>query len=339
VIVVQRVAIHLLTATLSLAVIGSLPAAPPPNVDLVQWTPPDITTVGQDASGMLIMYGYVLLTDTANQIGPTVADPRKRYGGNSLTCQNCHLRAGTQPYAMPLIGIWGQFPQYRAREGHIDTLEERINGCMERSLNGRPLPPQSREMQGLTAYMRWLSNGIPAGARLIGARTLRIKEPARAADTRRGARVYSETCSPCHGPSGAGVHAMNGAGYQIPPLWGADSYNNGAGMARILIAAAYAMHNMPLGTKFTAPLLTDDDAYDVAGYLVSQDRPVKSDLEKDYPIRLQKPVDSPYGPYGDGFTQAQHALGPFGPIRARVRELTEATAPTDSGGPDNGSGL
>ena len=213
---------------------------------------------------------------------PTVADPRKRYGGNSLTCQNCHLRAGTQPYAMPLIGIWGQFPQYRAREGHIDTLEERINGCMERSLNGRPLPPQSREMQGLTAYMRWLSNGIPAGARLIGARTLRIKEPARAADTRRGARVYSETCSPCHGPSGAGVHAMNGAGYQIPPLWGADSYNNGAGMARILIAAAYAMHNMPLGTKFTAPLLTDDDAYDVAGYLVSQDRPVKSDLEKDY---------------------------------------------------------
>jgi len=330
----------LLIATLSLAAIQGPPlAAQPPNVDLTQWTPPDITTVGQDASGTLIRYGYALLTDTANQIGPTVADPARRYGGNNLSCQNCHLRAGTQPYAMPLMGIWGQFPQYRAREGHIDTLEERINGCMERSLNGRPLPVQSREMQALTAYMRWLSNGIPAGARLIGAGTLRIKEPARAADLGRGARVYSEICSSCHAANGAGAHATDRAGYQIPPLWGPDSYNNGAGMARILTAAAYAMHNMPLGTKFNAPVLTDADAYDVAGYLVSQNRPVKSDLENDYPIRLQKPVDTPYGPYGDGFTWAEHALGPFGPIRARVRELTEASALTDPGGPDNGSRL
>ena len=335
-----RVATHLLIATLSLVAIqGPLSAAQPLEVDLVHLAPPDIATVRQDASGTPIKYGYALLTDTANQIGPTVADPGKRYSGNNLACQNCHLRAGTQPYAMPLMGIWGQFPQYRAREGHIDTLEERVNGCMERSMNGRPLPLQSREMQGLTAYMRWLSNGIPARARLIGAGTLRINEPARAADPRRGARVYAENCSPCHGPSGAGVRATSGAGYQVPPLWGADSYNIGAGMARILTAAAYAMHNMPLGTTFSAPVLTDVDAYDVAGYLVSQDRPVKSDLDKDYPIRLQKPVDAPYGPYGDGFTQAQHALGPFGPIRARVQELTEATAPTDPGGPDNGSRL
>jgi thiosulfate dehydrogenase len=210
---------------------------------------------------------------------------------------------------------------------------------MERSMNGRSLPVQSREMKGLSAYMRWLSNAIPAGARLIGAGTLRVKEPARAADPRRGARVYGETCAPCHGASGAGVHATSGAGYQIPPLWGTDSYNNGAGMARVLTAAAYAMHNMPLGTRFNAPVLTDADAYDVGGYLVSQDRPAKSDLDKDFPIRLQKPVDTPYGPYGDGFSQAQHALGPFGPIRARVRELTESAAPTDPGGPDNGSGL
>jgi thiosulfate dehydrogenase len=336
---VQRVAIHLLLATLSLAAIQRpASAAQPPEVDLVQATPPDIVSVGQDPSGTLIRYGFALLTDTPNQIGPTVTDPGKRYSGNNLTCQNCHLRAGTQPYAMPLVGIWGQFPQYRAREGHIDTLEERINGCMERSMNGRPLPLQSREMQGLIAYMRWLSNGIPARARLIAAGTLRIKEPARAADPRRGARVYAEICSPCHGPSGAGARATSGAGYQVPPLWGTDSYNIGAGMARILTAAAYALHNMPLGTKFTAPVLTDADAYDVAGYLVSQDRPVKSDLDKDYPIRLQKPVDAPYGPYADGFTQAQHALGPFDPIRARVRELTEAAAP-DPGGPDNGSQL
>jgi thiosulfate dehydrogenase len=98
------------------------------------------------------------------------------------------------------------------------------------------------------------------------------------------------------------------------------------------------MHNMPLGAKFDAPVLTDADAYDVAGYLVSQDRPIKSDLDKDFPVPLRKPVDTPYGPYDDGFTQAQHALGPFAPIHARVRELTEPSAAT-AGGPDNGSGL
>jgi thiosulfate dehydrogenase len=45
---------------------------------------------------------------------------------------------------MPLTGVWGQFPQYRAREGAVVTLEDRINGCMERSMNGRALPLDSR---------------------------------------------------------------------------------------------------------------------------------------------------------------------------------------------------
>lgn len=85
--------------------------------------------------------------------------------------------------------------------------------------------------------------------------------------------------------------AQNGAGYQFPPLWGPDSYNNGAGMSRLLIAAAYAMHNMPIGTAFSAPVLTDEDAYDVAAYVISQKRPEKANLEKDFPVRLQKPVD------------------------------------------------
>jgi thiosulfate dehydrogenase len=103
------------------------------NVDLTQWTPSDFTKVADDPFGKLVKYGYALFTDTANQIGPAVSDPARRFAGNNLACQNCHLNGETQPYAMPLIGVWGQFPQYRAREGAVDTLEERINGCMERS--------------------------------------------------------------------------------------------------------------------------------------------------------------------------------------------------------------
>ena len=245
------------------------------DIDLTQWTPPDIATVADDPFGTLVKYGYALLTDTANEIGPMVSDTARRFAGNNLACQNCHLQGGTQPYAMALIGVWGQFPRYRAREGAVVTLEDRINGCMERSVNGRALPLESREMRAFSAYMRWLSAGVPDGAKLKGAGTLRIKEPARAANAGRGAEVFSEICSACHGADGLGQRAQTGAGYQFPPLWGPDSYNNGAGMSRLLTAAAYAMHNMPIGTAFNSPLLTDEQAYDVAACIISQKRPEK----------------------------------------------------------------
>jgi thiosulfate dehydrogenase len=307
------------------------------DIDLTRWTPPDIATVADDPFGKLVKYGYALFTNTANELGPTVSDPTKRFTGNNLACQNCHLRGGSQPYAMPLTGVWGQFPQYRAREGMVDTLEERINGCMERSMNGRALPLESREMRALSSYMRWLSTGIPDGAKLVGAGTLRIKEPTRAADLGHGLQVFSQTCAACHGADGLGQRAQTAAGYQFPPLWGPDSFNNGAGMSRLLTAAAYARHNMPIGTTYTAPVLTDEEAYDVAGYLIGQKRPEKANLNEDFPIRLQKPIDTPYGPYADGFSLEQHKFGPFGPIRAKVEELAAASRTARAGAPDNGS--
>jgi thiosulfate dehydrogenase len=313
------------------------PAAESVEIDLAHWTPPDIAGVPDDPFGALVKYGYALFTDTANEIGPTVADPARRFAGNNLTCQNCHLQGGTQPYAMPLTGVWGQFPQYRAREGAVDTLEERINGCMERSVNGRSLPLESREMRAFISYMRWLSTGIPDGAKLAGAGTLRVTEPERAADPGRGAEVFSRTCAACHGEDGRGQRAPSGAGYQFPPLWGPDSFNNGAGMSRLLTAAAYAMHNMPLGTTYSAPVLSDEEAYDVAGFIVSQQRPEKPHLDRDFPVRLQKPIDTPYGPYADGFGAEQHRLGPFGPIRAQVKELAAQSRTANAGEPDNGS--
>jgi thiosulfate dehydrogenase len=318
-------------------IMGFDPSIAGRDIDLTHWTPPDITTVPGDPFGELVKYGYALFTNTANEIGPTVSDPARRFAGNNLACQNCHLRGGTQPYAMPLIGVWGQFPQYRAREGAVDTLEDRINGCMERSMNGRALPLESREMRAFSSYMRWLSTGVPDGAKLNGAGTLRIKEPARAADVGRGAEVFSQTCSGCHGADGQGHHAQSDAAYQFPPLWGPDSYNNGAGMSRLLTAAAYAMHNMPIGTAFDAPVLTDEQAYDVAAYIISQKRPEKTNLDKDFPVRLQKPIDTPYGPYVDGFGLEQHRYGPFEPIRAKVQELAATSRTANAGEPDNGS--
>jgi thiosulfate dehydrogenase len=117
-------------AAAATAITREAPAADVPQVDLAEWTPPSIGSVGDDPFGKLVKYGYALFTDTPNQIGPPAPDPAKRFSRSSLTCQNCHVKAGTQPYAVPLMGVWGQFPQYRGREGEIGTLEERINGCL-----------------------------------------------------------------------------------------------------------------------------------------------------------------------------------------------------------------
>ncbi len=309
------------------------PGAPNTQFDLTKWTPPDIATVADDPFGRMVKYGYRLFTDTENQIGPTVADPAKRFAGNNLACKNCHLQAGTQPYAMPMTGAWGQFPQYRPREGAVTTLETRINGCMMRSMNGRALPLASREMIAFASYIRWLSAGVPAGAKLVGAGTLKIEMPARAADPARGAQVYSQTCAVCHGAGGQGQRAEAGPGYQFPPLWGPDSFNDGAGMNRLLTAAAYVMHAMPVGTTYDAPVLTSDQAYDVMAYVQSRERPQMAQLDVDFPNRLQKPVDTPYGPYADGFSPAQHRLGPFGPILAKLRAMGAAAAANDTNQP------
>lgn len=300
---------------------GGPSAGEPKEVDITHWTAPDIETVGHDPFGELIRYGHALFTDTANQIGPAAADPARRLAGNNLTCQSCHLQGGTQPYGLSLIGVWGQYPRYSAREGAGATMEDRVNGCMMRSMNGRALAPDSREMTAFLSYMQWLSTGVPIGATLVGAHSLPIKEPNRAADPAHGAEVYGQVCAACHGPDGLGQRAPSGAGYQFPPLWGPDSYNDGAGMNRVLTTAGFVMHNMPLGTTYDTPVLTDEDAYDVAAYLASQPRPEKTGLEQDFPVRSQKPVDVSYGPFADGFSSEQHKYGPFGPIRAKLREL------------------
>ena len=54
------------------------------DIDLTRWTPPDITAVADDPFGTLVKYGYSLFTDTANEIGPTVSDPTRRFAGNHL---------------------------------------------------------------------------------------------------------------------------------------------------------------------------------------------------------------------------------------------------------------
>jgi len=261
-----------------------------------------------------IKYGHELFMSTSKYLGPKSGDPEMTFAGNNLSCTNCHLLGGTKAYSMPLIGIIQRFPQFRGRENKIGTIEERINGCFERSMNGRAMLTDSKEMQAMVSYLKFLSRYAPKDGKIKGQGYVTLEIPNRPVDLEHGKTVFETICFACHGLDGQGQKLPDSTGYLYPPLWGNDSFNNGAGMNRVLTAAEFIKGNMPFGTDYENVILTDDQAYDVAGYINSMERPKKANLEQDFPDLLKKPVSTPYGPYADSFPIEQHQKGPFQPI-------------------------
>lgn len=276
----------------------------------------DVNRLSDRPADREIKLGYEIFRNTTRHLGPDQPDAARRFAGNRLACANCHLDAGTRPYAAPLIGVVERFPQYRGREDKIGTIEERINGCMERSMNGHMMPEDSQEMKAMIAYLKWLGRYAPEDGAVTGKGFAGLEIPDRAVDPDHGERVFRRHCTACHGSDGQGRLSDLGAGYLYPPLWGADSYNNGAGMTRVITAASFIKSNMPYGTRYDRPVLTDEEAFDVAGYINLQGRPEKPNREADFPDLTRKPVSTPYGPYADTFPAEQHQLGPFQPIMA-----------------------
>lgn len=296
-------------------------------VSLINRPAPTLETLPKDAYGELVRYGHELTTRTHAVIGPEVQDREKRFAGNNLACTSCHQNDATKPYAMPWVGVSATFPQYRAREDAISSVEERVNGCMERSMNGKALPLDSREMKAFAAYIHYVSRGLPIGAKIEGAGAKPIKVPNRRADLVAGEAVYAKNCVTCHGVDGQGQRrgqVGDGEGYTFPPLWGKDTFNNGAGMNRMLTASAFIKHNMPQGTTHEAPVLSDDEAFDVAGYVLSKPRPIKAGLDNDFPARWNKPVDAAFPPYVDGASADQHRYGPYPLLIDLAKQRAEA---------------
>ncbi|MGM0377643.1 MAG: cytochrome c peroxidase [Bacteroidota bacterium] len=287
------------------------------------WVVPLMKDIPQGEEGELIRYGVLLMTDTYAQLGPGAKDEKMRFSGNGLNCTSCHQNNGTKQFGIPWMGVSQKYPRYRGRSDKMAGLEERINGCFERSMNGKAMAVDSREMKAMVAYINWLSKDMPKPKNVFGLATPKFENPNRKADVKKGEEVYKLFCMSCHGKNGGGYQSMSAGAsgsYVAPALWGANSYNNGAGTNRVLTNAAFVHSNMPLGTVWNHPAITNEDTYDVAGYLSSNERPQMSGLEKDYPKLEKKRVDCPYPPYADDFSQEQHQYGPFQPIRAAQKK-------------------
>jgi thiosulfate dehydrogenase len=200
-----------------------------------------------------VMLGYEILTQTAQAVPANV--------GNKLTCSNCHFEGGRTDFALSLVGVAATYPKFRERPHYSTHLVSRVNECFERSMNGKPLDPEGKEMQAVDAYLQWIARGLPIYGEFpwLG---IKLIQSDYKGDASRGRQLWADRCSACHGAQGEGSLIA-------PPVWGAQSYNDGAGMHRVDNFAAFSLATMPKG----APDLKPEEAVDIATMVHLQPRP------------------------------------------------------------------
>jgi thiosulfate dehydrogenase len=253
-----------------LAIAACRPGAPVPALDSRLATPAE-STLKDDPFSRSVRRGRALLAATRDSLPQNV--------GNDLRCNNCHLDQGTRAYSMPYVGVYARYPQYRSRRGAVELIEDRINDCFIRSMNGRALNPEGRDIRDIVSYFKWVSSGIAVGQRVPGQGIDSILPPP-APDATHGATLFVAQCARCHGPDGAGAQVVTMPGVYAPPLWGPRSFNVGAGMARLQVTAAFVRSSMPFDKPGT---LTPQDAFDVAAFVNAHQRPDFDGKENDWP--------------------------------------------------------
>ena len=253
----------------SLQVLASMaPGAPAPTADSYVHIPPTMEDL--EASSLhpetkrVIRRGYDIFTNTQQF--------RDEYVFNDMNCSSCHLDEGRLPYSAPVWPAAVLLPNYRPKNDHVNSLEERIAGCFSFSMNGKPPAYGSDDMLAISAYHQWLATGAPMysdGSNIYGRGYGRLPQPPETPDVDRGKALYAESCAICHGDQGEGLRNESGEAI-FPAVWGDTSYNWGAGISRVFTLASFIKHNMPLGQPNS---LTVQQAWDLAQFIDSQERP------------------------------------------------------------------
>lgn len=264
--------------------------------------------------GEAIRYGLDLMNRTAYWIGPD--GKSGQFLGNKMNCTNCHQEAGTKPFSFNLIHTFQNYPQYRAREGKVLSLAERVNNCIMHPHIGKPLPLNSKEMIAFLSYFKWLNDSLEIPKNSPGLQNVSLEFPSEAASSKNGEKLYQAHCSRCHGKEGDGILQANDETYIYPPLWGSKAYQPGSSMHRVIKLAQWIYTNMPYQiASHEKPFLTSGEAFDLAAFINDDSihlRPKVTDFE--YPDFKEKAIDYDRGPFNDTFPEFQHKYGPYQPI-------------------------
>lgn len=280
----------------AVAIASNLTAADPvtfPMVDkegheLTHYTVPSDTEIIKEPNAQEILYGKVLLNETKRMLPDNV--------GATMNCNSCHIAEGKAQYGAPYLTTTPQYPKVMPRAAKLVDIQGRINGCFLRSMNGKALDPESKEMKAMVAYMEWLSQSQPEGAKVKLVNSGPVDENL-VPDPMNGQVIYAAQCATCHGDQGEGMKDKRG-NVIFPPLWGPESFNIGAGMARTYKAAQFVKYNMPMavnknGAWGQGHVLTDQEAVDVSEFFTHMPRPDFKGKVNDWP-NGNKPKDARY---------------------------------------------
>lgn len=269
------------------------------------FSPPPADAIPKNEFGDMVRKGQDYFLHTSQMLPDNV--------GNSLNCVNCHLDAGRRADSAPMWGAYVLYPAYRAKNGHVNSLAERLQGCFRFSMNGKAPAADSEAILAITTYMYWMASKAPTGVKLEGQGYRKLAAPAQTMDLERGKQVFMANCAVCHGQNGEGQKA---AGKTVfPALWGDDSFNWGAGMHQIPNAAAFIKSNMPLGNPGT---LTDQQAWDVAYFMNSHERPQDPRFTVDVETTRKKyhdGGDNLYGQKVNGVVLGENSVEPGGRLK------------------------
>jgi len=198
----------------------------------------------------------------------------KEFVGNKLQCKSCHLQGGKTKNLGTFIGTAQSFPAYSKREKTVQTLQDRINNCFMRSMNGKRPIIDTEASIAMATYITWLSEGLPIKMnpkKPVGSFYTHIWpmkktfapmiKKATHANYKNGEKLYKQKCASCHAQDGQGLASF-------PPVWGSNSFNTGAGLSKPVKMAAWMKYNMPFGNAN----LTDAEVVDITLYVDAQPR-------------------------------------------------------------------
>jgi len=236
-----------------------------------------------------IRWGFKIFTNTPHEA--------PKFAPGKVSCNNCHLNGGQRELSLPILDVGGMFPEYNRRSGRLYSLGDRVVDCFLRSENATgaaeaELPTTtSREVLAVSAYITWLARGAEVGKNPSwrGRNTIAAANliPIEKLDPRKGEALFMDRCTNCHGEDGQGVAIGD---KKAGPLWGPDSWNDGAGAARVYTLAGIIRYSMPY---LNPGSLTDQEAQELAAFINSKPRPSYPYKAQDY--RTEKlPVDSVY---------------------------------------------
>jgi thiosulfate dehydrogenase len=222
-----------------------------------------------------------------------------RFAPGKISCANCHMNGGQREKSLPLVNVAGVFPEYNRRSGRLFSLNDRIVDCFLRSENAagasdleRELPTTaSKEVLAVSAYLTWLSRGSEMGRNPVwrGQNVILSSNlvPIGKLDVKQGEALFKERCSNCHGADGQGVMIGD---KKAGPLWGPNSWNDGAGAARVYTLAGIIRYSMPY---LDPGSLSDEEALQVSAFINSKPRPVFPAKDQDYEVE-KLPADAVY---------------------------------------------